>query len=77
MPDFSWFGADLNQPPWDNPECRTVSYRLDGGEAASAVDDYTLLIILNADHRLQPVQVPPADGAKHWHLAEVLLWHED
>jgi isoamylase len=68
VPDFSWFGTDLNQPQWDNPECRTLCYRLDGGQVASAVGDYTLLVILNADHRLQPVRIPTADGAKHWHL---------
>jgi glycogen operon protein len=67
VPDFSWFGTDLKQPQWDNPECRTLCYRLDGGEVASAAGDYTLFIILNADHRLQPVQIPPADGAKRWH----------
>lgn len=69
VPEFSRFGTDLTQPQWDNPECRTICYRLDGGAVASAAGDYSLLIILNADHQLQPVQIPPADGAKRWYRA--------
>ena len=67
VPDFSWFGADLGQPQWDNPECRTLCFRLDGGEVASAIGDYSLLIILNAHHGLQQVQIPVPDGAKRWY----------
>ena len=67
VPDLSWFGADLKPPQWDNAECRTLCYRLDGGEVASTLGDYSLLIILNGDHHLQPVQVPAPDGAKRWY----------
>lgn len=34
---------------------------------ASTVGDYSLLIVLNADHQLQPVQIPAPDGAKQWY----------
>lgn len=67
VPAFFWFGADLGQPQWDNPECRTLCFRLDGGEVASAIGDYSLLIILNAHHGLQQVQIPAPDGAKRWY----------
>jgi len=36
-------------------------------EVVSAAGDYTLLIILNADQRRQPEQIPPADGARRRH----------
>ena len=67
VPDFSWFGADRKPPQWHDAECRTLCYRLDGGEVASTIGDYTLLIILNGDHHLQPVQVPAPDGTKRWY----------
>lgn len=65
--DFSWFGTDLKPPQWNNPECRTFCCRVDGGGVASAAGDYNLFFILNADHHLQPVQIPAPDGAKRWH----------
>jgi glycogen operon protein len=67
VPDFSWFGADLQTPQWDNPDCRTLCYRLDGGEVRSAAGDYNIFIILNADYRHQPVGIPRPDGAKRWY----------
>ena len=67
IPDFSWFGTDLQQPEWNNPECRAVCFRLDGGEVVSPLGDYSLLIILNADYHAQTVQVPAPDGGKQWY----------
>jgi len=64
--DFSWFGSDLKLPQWNDPECRTLCCRVDGGGVASEVGDYNLFFILHANHHLQPVQIPAPDGAKQW-----------
>lgn len=67
IPDFSWFGADLRLPQWNDPECRTLCCWVDGGGVASAAGDYNLFFILNADHRLQTVAIPATHGSKRWH----------
>jgi glycogen operon protein len=65
IPDIQWFGTDLDALAWEDPECRTLCYLLDGGEEAGA-DDYLLFVILNADFRLQLVRVPAPPGGKQW-----------
>ncbi len=67
VPDISWFGTDSGMPRWGDPEARTVCYRLDGGETPSALGSYYLFIILNADHTLQPVNIPALPGGQRWH----------
>jgi len=64
--DLTWFGTQLDSPAWHDPELRTVCYQLDGGEEQSAGGDYLLFLIFNADHRLQPVRLPPLRGNLHW-----------
>lgn len=65
--DISWFGTDLGDPHWGNPESRTLCYRLDGGETQSALGTYYLFIILNADHNLQLVSIPALKDGFAWH----------
>lgn len=67
IPDIAWFGPDLDPPLWDDPEARTLCYRLDGGEAPSALGKYHLYIILNADFRLQVVRIPSPRAGQAWH----------
>ncbi|GAA5177663.1 glycogen debranching protein GlgX [Niveibacterium umoris] len=65
--DITWYGTDLNPPRWDDPQARTLCYRLDGGEIASAEGRYYLFLILNADPATQWVKLPPAGPGMHWY----------
>ena len=65
--DMTWFGADLGQPLWTDSESRILCYRLDGGEMASTLADYTLFVIFNSNFNVQVVKLPPADGKKLWY----------
>ncbi|WP_172203870.1 glycogen debranching protein GlgX [Niveibacterium sp. COAC-50] len=65
--DISWFGTDLNPPRWDDPQARTLCYRLDGGEIISPAGRYYLFFILNADSQLQDVRLPPAGDGMRWY----------
>jgi glycogen operon protein len=66
VPDITWFGTNGQSPQWENPEARTLCYRLDGAEQKCAAGDYQLFIIFNADHRAQGVDLP-APMNKKWH----------
>jgi pullulanase/glycogen debranching enzyme len=65
--DITWFGSDLGSPRWDDPEARTLCYRLDGGETSSALGKYYLYIILNADFRLQAVKISALLAGQAWY----------
>ena len=67
IPDIEWFGDSLDGPAWNNPELRTLSYRLDGGEEESDQGDYLLFLILNADFNPQRVLVPPPKPGMRWY----------
>ncbi|HXZ44867.1 MAG TPA: glycogen debranching protein GlgX [archaeon] len=66
IPDIQWFGKNLDEPAWSDPEFRTLCYLMDGGEDPSGVGDYVLFIILNADFRPQSVRLPGLPGGKRW-----------
>jgi isoamylase len=65
--DITWFGPDLGSPRWDDPEARTLCYRLDGGETLSALGKYYLHFILNADFQLQAVKIPALLAGQSWY----------
>ena len=66
-PQITWFGKDLQRPPWGDPELRTLCFQLEEGQGKSAVEGGLLFIILNADPSLQYVQVPPPLAGLKWH----------
>jgi glycogen operon protein len=66
VPDLSWHGPD-GSSPFGDPEARVIGYQLDGSEEPSELGDYRLYLILNADHRLHWMPVPPLDGGKRWY----------
>jgi glycogen operon protein len=66
IPDIQWFGTDLHEPAWNDPELHTLCYMLDGGEEPSGAGDYALFLILNADFRPQLVRLPALPGGKPW-----------
>ncbi|MBI4701027.1 MAG: glycogen debranching protein GlgX [Deltaproteobacteria bacterium] len=69
VPDIAWFGSEEHRAIWEDPDCRTIVYQLDGSEEPSDLGDYRLLFILNADWRPQYVRLPPLGGALRWYRA--------
>ena len=67
IPDFSWFGKDLDKPSWDDPELRTLCFQLDGGKVTSELGHYHLFFILNADSHLQSIRLPPLENREQWY----------
>ena len=67
IPDFTWFGKDLGNPSWDDPELRTLCFQLDGGDEKSELGDYHLFFILNADFNLQYITLPKLASDKQWY----------
>ncbi len=63
IPDLQWFGTNLDDLAWNDPEARTLCYQLDGAEAGG---DYLLFLILNADHQLQAIRIPPPLAGGNW-----------
>ncbi|MBI5500243.1 MAG: glycogen debranching protein GlgX [Deltaproteobacteria bacterium] len=77
--DCTWFSPEGGPVRWDDPESRTLCWRLDGGEepaetgeasagraAPPAPARYQLFLILNPDPRLQYVRVPGPPAGMSW-----------
>jgi isoamylase len=74
VPDISWYGSRGDKVDWNDPELRTLCYRLDGGEEASDRGDYLLFFILNADHIMQSIGLPsPGDGKRWFRIIDTSL----
>jgi glycogen operon protein len=72
--DITWFGTDLGDPRWNDPEARTLCYRLDGGEEQSPLGTYFLFFILNGDFREQSVRIPgPREGMRWYRVIDTSL----
>ncbi len=67
IPEITWYGNHLGNPAWDDPEARTLCYRLVGKEESSEPVEYHLFFIFNTDFHLQPVTLPPFTDGKAWH----------
>jgi glycogen operon protein len=68
-PDFRWYGMDLDDPAWGDPELRTLAYQLDGAEAENHAGSYLVFVILNADWRTKTVRIPEPGFDRRWHRA--------
>ncbi len=66
IPDIQWFGRNLDDPAWNDPELRTLCYMVDGSEEPGGRGDYVLFFILNADHRMQFTRLPSLPRGKQW-----------
>jgi isoamylase len=64
--DVTWFAPDGGPPRWDDPELRTLCWRLDGTEEETDLGRYQLFFALNADHRLQYVRLPEPPAGLRW-----------
>jgi isoamylase len=65
-PDIKWYGFCLDEPRWGDPECRTITYQLDGAEADAGAGDYLLFVILNASWNAHDVQLPDPGAPRKW-----------
>lgn len=61
MPSYRWMGKDLNDPDLDDPEARTLSLHVSGG------DHTEFFTIFNADHKPQDVTLPVLPDGKRWY----------
>jgi isoamylase len=64
--DLRWYGFDLDEPRWGDPELRTIAYLLDGTEHTRG-GDYLVFVIYNASWHVVSVRIPPAGAARAWH----------
>jgi len=62
---LKWYGRELDQPDWSNPEERTVAMHLHAKERHGF--EYHLLIIFNADYRTQTVEIPELPSPFKWY----------
>jgi isoamylase len=69
IPDIQWFGKNLDDPAWNDPELRTLCYMMDGSEESGRRRDHVLFIILNGDYRGQFIRLPSLTGGKRWQRA--------
>ncbi|MFC1562971.1 glycogen debranching protein GlgX [candidate division KSB1 bacterium] len=58
VPDINWFGENLENPLWDNPQLGFLCYQLDGSEAPSELGNYHLFFIYNMETNSHKVKLP-------------------
>ncbi len=73
IPDLTWYGRDLGKPFWDDPELRTICYRIDGSDEGSDLGEHHLFFILNADFRLQAVKLPELTNRDWYRVIDTSL----
>jgi glycogen operon protein len=69
IPDIAWFGTDLDDVSWGDPNGRTLCYRLDGKEAGEGAPDCLLFFVLNPGDELKRVRLPDVPQGLRWHRA--------
>nr|HEX4314775.1 glycogen debranching protein GlgX [Kofleriaceae bacterium] len=57
--DLKWYGFDLDDPRWGDPELRTIAYLLAG-------DGYQLFVIFNASWHHVTVRIPEPATGRTW-----------
>ena len=67
VPDLTWLVPGGGSPGWRDPERRTVCYQLDAAEDGSDGTGERLLLILNAHHESQWIDLPPLGPGLHWY----------
>jgi glycogen operon protein len=67
-PDIRWYGFELDDPAWSDPELRTLSYQLDGAEAdVRSRSNYLVFVTLNASWNSKRVSLPDPGPERKWH----------
>ncbi len=67
VPDLTWYGFNLDTPAWDDPDLRTLCYRLENCETSLKGGEYHIFLILNGDWKGQGVKLPPFADQKRWY----------
>jgi glycogen operon protein len=67
VPDIAWFGTELDPAPWEDPNARTLCFRLDGKEAGPDAPRCLLFLVLNPDDRTRRVSLPLPPAGDRWH----------
>ncbi len=65
-PDIRWYGMNLDNPSWNDPELRTIAYQLDGAEADVGAGNYLVFVILNAHWEAKNVRIPEPGAGRTW-----------
>jgi glycogen operon protein len=66
-PDIRWYGPNLAQPAWGDPELRTLAYQLDGAEADRGAGSYLVFVIYNADWQGKAMRIPEPGAGRRWY----------
>ena len=69
LPDVSWHGWRLNEPPWDDPEARLLAYMLAGVSEGEA----HLHIVLNMQDEPVRVSLPEVPGRSWFRAVDTAL----
>ena len=69
MPDIAWFGPDLDEPHWTDPNARTLCFQVDTSEHGEIADAKRLFFILNGHYETQTVKLPQPGASKAWFRA--------
>jgi glycogen operon protein len=64
LPDIRWYGPELEEPDWDNPEKKVLAFTLAGMDA----DEPPLHVLLNMSEEAVSFALPSI-AERHWHLA--------
>jgi len=63
-----WFGTDLADPRWNDPDSRTLCAQLETDADRAGRRTQRLFFILNADFNVRTIALPPIDPLR-WHRA--------
>ncbi len=66
LPDIGWHGCWLNQPGWNDPSCRVLTFTLGSIAPKDTPEDVDLFVILNMDFQDLDFDVPSLPD-RHWH----------
>jgi len=69
VPDIAWFGPDLDEPHWTDPNARTLCFQVDSSEHGEIDDAERLFFILNGHYETQTVKLPQPGASKAWFRA--------
>jgi len=67
-PDGTWFGTDLADPRWNDPESRTLCAQLETDANLTGRRTQRLFFILNADFNVRSIALPRIEPLR-WHRA--------
>ena len=67
--DIAWFGPDLGEADWTDPNARTLCFQLDSSEDGEHLDVERLYFILNGHYDARMVTLPQLGPQQAWFRA--------